>query len=118
MLLLLSACSYPYSLFVTPQCHRMVTVRELARSQGFPDSFVFYSINDNVVTVRAARVPFHSLFRGMTEFGFPFLPPPNQMHRQIGNAVPWPVAAAIGRELREARLKKWRRDRQEAMVVD
>ena len=29
----------------------MVTVRELARSQGFPDSFVFHSINDDVVTV-------------------------------------------------------------------
>ena len=41
------------------------------------------------------------------------------MHRQIGNAVPWPVAAAIGRELREVRLMKWRKDRQEAtMVVD
>ncbi|KAI9510780.1 S-adenosyl-L-methionine-dependent methyltransferase [Russula earlei] len=77
---------------LNPYCHRMVTVRELARSQGFPDSFVFQSIGDNVVT----------------------------MHRQIGNAVPWPVAAAIGRELREARLKKWRSDRQrqDAMVVD
>ncbi|KAH9013666.1 S-adenosyl-L-methionine-dependent methyltransferase [Lactarius hengduanensis] len=49
---------------LNPYCHRMVTVRELARSQGFPDSFVFHSINDDVVT----------------------------MHRQIGNAVPWPVA--------------------------
>jgi len=75
---------------LNPYCHRMVTVRELARSQGFPDSFVFDSINDNVVT----------------------------MHRQIGNAVPWPVAAAIGRELREAWLKKWRKERQDAMVVD
>jgi DNA (cytosine-5)-methyltransferase 1 len=35
----------------------MVTVRELARSQGFPDWFVFYSINDNVVTVRPTHVP-------------------------------------------------------------
>jgi hypothetical protein len=35
----------------------MVTVRELARSQGFPDSFAFYAINDNVVTVRPTPVP-------------------------------------------------------------
>ena len=116
MLRLLSTCSYSYSLFVAPQCHRMVTVRELARSQGFPDSFVFYSLNDNIVTVRATHVLFPSPLRGMTNFVFPS--PPNQMHRQIGNAVPWPVAAAIGRELREARLKKWRRDRQEAMAID
>ena len=27
-------------------------MRELARSQGFPDNFEFFSINDNVVTVR------------------------------------------------------------------
>lgn len=40
------------------------------------------------------------------------------MHRQIGNAVPWPVAAAIGRELRQALLTKWRKDRQGAMAVD
>lgn len=29
----------------------MLTVREFARSQGFPDWFTFVSINDNVVTV-------------------------------------------------------------------
>jgi site-specific DNA-cytosine methylase len=56
MLRLLSTCPYSYSIFGAPQCHRMVTVRELARSQGFPDSFVFYSLNDNIVTVRATRV--------------------------------------------------------------
>ncbi|KAI0296343.1 S-adenosyl-L-methionine-dependent methyltransferase [Multifurca ochricompacta] len=75
---------------LNPYCHRIVTVRELARSQGFPDSFVFHSIGDNVIT----------------------------MHRQIGNAVPWPVSAAIGRELREVRLRKWREDRRDAMVVE
>lgn len=94
----------------------MVTVRELARSQGFPDSFVFDSINDNVVTVRPIRHPWlvSAFLQGMTESFFS----PYQMHRQIGNAVPWPVAAAIGRELREARLKKWRKERQDVMVVD
>ncbi|KAJ7755004.1 hypothetical protein DFH07DRAFT_822537 [Mycena maculata] len=63
-----------------PDCLRMVTVRELARSQGFPDWFVFVSRNDNVVT----------------------------LHRQIGNAVPWQVSRALGRELRTALFKKWK----------
>ncbi|KAG1828461.1 hypothetical protein DFJ58DRAFT_672219, partial [Suillus subalutaceus] len=52
---------------LNPYCKRIVTVRELARSQGFPDKFVFQAENDRVMT----------------------------MHRQIGNAVPWPVAMAI-----------------------
>jgi DNA (cytosine-5)-methyltransferase 1 len=93
------------------KCHRMVTVRELARSQGFPDSFVFQTINDNIVTVRLTCVLFFTSFRFDKNQS-------NQMHRQIGNAVPWPVSEAIGRELREARLKKWRRERQEAMIVE
>ncbi|KAJ6575500.1 S-adenosyl-L-methionine-dependent methyltransferase [Mycena capillaripes] len=64
-----------------PSCLRMVSVRELARSQGFPDWFVFVSINDNVVT----------------------------LHRQIGNAVPWQVSRALGRELRTALFEKWKK---------
>ncbi|KAJ6520196.1 S-adenosyl-L-methionine-dependent methyltransferase [Mycena sanguinolenta] len=63
-----------------PQCLRMVTVRELARSQGFPDWFSFVSVSDNVVT----------------------------LHRQIGNAVPWQVSRALGRELRAALFEKWK----------
>jgi len=40
------------------------------------------------------------------------------MHRQIGNAVPLQVGAALGRELRWALYKKWLKDRQDAIVVD
>lgn len=71
----------------TSQCKRTVTVRELARSQGFPDHFKFFSLNNDV----------------------------KMMHRQIGNAVAWPVGEALGRELREAMFKKWQSDR---MLVD
>jgi len=72
------------------QCKRIFTVRELARSQGFPDKFVFYAENDHVVT----------------------------MHRQIGNAVAWPVAMAIGRELKKVLIKMWLKDREEAIEVE
>jgi len=75
---------------LNPWCKRMVTVRELARSQGFPDHFVFFSAHNDVKT----------------------------MHRQIGNAVPLPVAAALGRALREAAFKKWQIDRDQAIVIE
>ncbi|XP_064460816.1 DNA (cytosine-5)-methyltransferase PliMCI-like [Ornithodoros turicata] len=51
-----------------PEQHRVVSVRECARSQGFPDTFRFFgTILDR--------------------------------HRQVGNAVPPPMACAIGREI-------------------
>ena len=34
------------------------------------------------------------------------------MHRQIGNAVPLPLGAALGQELRAALYRKWLKDRQ------
>lgn len=40
----------------------MVTVRELARAQGFPDWFVFESFKGNVVT---ASLCFFSMIRGL-----------------------------------------------------
>ncbi|KAJ7597662.1 S-adenosyl-L-methionine-dependent methyltransferase [Mycena floridula] len=73
-----------------PNCHRMVTVRELARSQGFPDNFCFVTVNNSVVG----------------------------MHRQIGNAVAWPVGRALGKELRAALLKKWQEDSEHAIEID
>ncbi|KAF9245635.1 S-adenosyl-L-methionine-dependent methyltransferase [Melanogaster broomeanus] len=75
-----------------PYCRRIVTVRELARSQGLPDHFVFHAIDDRVVT----------------------------MHRQIGNAVPWAVSMAIAREFRDTLFTQWSKAREgeEAMDVD
>ncbi|KAJ7024401.1 S-adenosyl-L-methionine-dependent methyltransferase [Mycena alexandri] len=73
-----------------PECLRMLTVREFARSQGFPDWFVFVSINDNVVT----------------------------LHRQIGNAVPWQVSRALGRELRVALFEDWKKKDRMKMQED
>ncbi|KAM7258254.1 hypothetical protein ACFE04_013995 [Oxalis oulophora] len=54
-----------------PDQDRILTVRECARSQGFPDSYKF---SGNI----------------------------HNKHRQIGNAVPPPLAYALGRKLKEA----------------
>ncbi|TVU44569.1 hypothetical protein EJB05_04014 [Eragrostis curvula] len=54
-----------------PEQDRIITVRECARSQGFPDSYRF-----------AGNI--------------------QSKHRQIGNAVPPPLAYALGRKLKEA----------------
>ncbi|CAG9786638.1 unnamed protein product [Diatraea saccharalis] len=54
-----------------PEQNRVVSVRECARSQGFPDTYVFAgSLQDK--------------------------------HRQVGNAVPPPLGAALGREIKKA----------------
>lgn len=54
-----------------PEQHRVVSVRECARSQGFPDSFRFFG---NIL----------------------------DKHRQVGNAVPPPMAFWIGQEIRRS----------------
>ncbi|XP_047086199.1 DNA (cytosine-5)-methyltransferase 1A-like [Lolium rigidum] len=54
-----------------PDQDRIITVRECARSQGFPDGYRFAGNIQN-------------------------------KHRQIGNAVPPPLAYALGRKLKEA----------------
>lgn len=58
-----------------PEQHRVVSVRECARSQGFPDTYrLFGNILDR--------------------------------HRQVGNAVPPPLAKAIGLEIKVCMLAK------------
>lgn len=68
-----------------PEQHRVVSVRECARSQGFPDTYRFFgSILDK--------------------------------HRQIGNAVPPPMAAAIGEEIKVCLRTKAQRDQEKAKL--
>ncbi|KAI7834959.1 hypothetical protein BX661DRAFT_175843 [Kickxella alabastrina] len=54
---------------------RLFTVRECARAQGFPDTFRLYNFNEKCV---------------------------KDMYRQVGNAVPPPLAYALSLELRDA----------------
>ncbi|RIA92281.1 hypothetical protein C1645_691801, partial [Glomus cerebriforme] len=63
---------------VHPNQRRLLTVRECARAQGFPDKFIFYSDRDDT----------------------------KDMHRQIGNAVPPLLAYALGRLLVDSVFKK------------
>lgn len=51
-----------------------MSVRECARSQGFPDKFKF---SGNIL----------------------------DKHRQVGNAVPPPLGAAVGREIRKSLIQ-------------
>ena len=40
------------------------------------------------------------------------------MHRQIGNAVPLPLAHALGRQLRKVLYQKWKISVDEAIWID
>lgn len=62
-----------------PEQNRVVSVRECARSQGFPDRFKFHG--------------------GILD-----------KHRQVGNAVPPPLGAALGRQIAKALVETVRKD--------
>lgn len=77
-------CAYHYS------AHRALSVREFARIQSFPDRFVFTSDE------RRGKIP------GRIDGG-----PTHSRYRQVGNAVPPLLAAAIAREVAEVVRKTW-----------
>ncbi|KAI9490147.1 S-adenosyl-L-methionine-dependent methyltransferase [Zychaea mexicana] len=66
-----------------PNQRRVLTVRESARVQGFPDWFIFDSASDKP----AGRI--------------------KDMYRQIGNAVPVTLSFALGNRLKEALIKDY-----------
>ncbi|KAI0705891.1 S-adenosyl-L-methionine-dependent methyltransferase [Cytidiella melzeri] len=68
---------------IHPTQKRILTVREFARSQGFPDDQRFLSRNDAAFA---------------------------DQYKQIGNAVPVPLALALGRTLGETLLKVWQEE--------
>ena len=68
---------HPQGRVLHPEQHRVVSMRECARSQGFPDTYrLFGNILDK--------------------------------HQQVGNAVPPPLAKAIGLEIKRCMLAKAR----------
>lgn len=40
------------------------------------------------------------------------------MQREIGNAVPWPLGYALGRELRDALFEDWQNKQREVIMLD
>ncbi|OSD08481.1 S-adenosyl-L-methionine-dependent methyltransferase [Trametes coccinea BRFM310] len=78
---------------IHPDQKRILTVRECARAQGFPDKYRFLSSNEKINDVIADQL------------------------RQIGNAVPVPLALALGKAVGKAACAQYkRRERQEQMA--
>lgn len=67
-----------------PSQKRILTVRECARAQGFPDNYEFVSVNKEKMSKAI-----------------------NDQFRQIGNAVPIPLALALGKAFGGAMSKMW-----------
>ncbi|KAF7334051.1 Multifunctional fusion protein [Mycena venus] len=77
------------SYFIHPTQRRALTLREFARSQGFPDSYVLCSAKSR------ASAQLKDYFK------------------QIGNAVPFCLAVALGRSFGVVSAYEWRRHRRQ-----
>lgn len=75
-----------YRDFIHPKEHRMLTVRELARLQTFPDNWMFIGVRlDSYSSKRKTT---------MTQFG------------QVGNAVPPVLARVVAESVKKQLLRK------------
>ncbi|KAF5330887.1 hypothetical protein D9619_005458 [Psilocybe cf. subviscida] len=75
-----------------PTQKRIITVREAARCQGFPDEYTFESTSNKTTTIVSDQL------------------------KQIGNAVAVPFALALGKELGKALVSDWEQTRRERSV--
>ncbi|KAI0723866.1 S-adenosyl-L-methionine-dependent methyltransferase [Cerioporus squamosus] len=75
---------------IHPNQKRVLTVREYARSQGFPDAYQFLSANTKPRKVIEDQL------------------------RQIGNAVPVPLALALGKAIGKSVIQLWEDEDNEA----
>ncbi|KAF8590035.1 S-adenosyl-L-methionine-dependent methyltransferase [Ramaria rubella] len=71
-----------------PTQKRIITARECARSQGFPDSYEFVQTDEDGGPAAWAKLL-------------------DDIHTQIGNAVPVPLACALGKSLGKALVTRW-----------
>lgn len=96
----------PQGRVLHPEQHRVVSVRECARSQGFPDTYrLFGNILDKHRQVKRGRwraAPRRCCRRARANVTLPL--------SQVGNAVPPPLAKAIGLEIKSCVLAKLRED--------
>ncbi|KAI0373036.1 S-adenosyl-L-methionine-dependent methyltransferase [Pilatotrama ljubarskyi] len=74
-----------------PDQKRILTIRECARAQGFPDSYKFLSVNKKTNDIVADQM------------------------RQIGNAVPVPLGLALGKEVGKALCRLWRHQEEQGL---
>ncbi|TDL25000.1 S-adenosyl-L-methionine-dependent methyltransferase [Rickenella mellea] len=89
----MSPCSKG-SRVIHPTQKRVLTIRECARAQGFPDHYQFHSVNNDYTNIIADQC------------------------RQIGNAVPVPLAMALGKMIGRAAVEAWLQDRHQNGNLD